>query len=253
MSPSLWCLGRRPGFIFGLGCQLFCLSARRSSRLRCVPSWTSDGIRGGWRLGGGWWWMMVQWVYVWNNKQAFINPGKKNSDLTRVFTPNGGLVWEIALFQENLGWWNLIIWPDKWMVFYMKIWNHPIETTICKWLFGVPGMYLFFFETVPATNMTYSSTWKWDGFQYDRFPFGMVSFQGRSVSFRECIHPKTGWCGWFFEGFFWKDFGHWVIGDKRKVIWILGGFSFIFLFRNWLCGITVLWHPDKANDNNEGR
>ena len=22
---------------------------------------------------------------------------------------------------------------------YIKIWNHPIETTIYKWLFGVPG------------------------------------------------------------------------------------------------------------------
>jgi len=24
-------------------------------------------------------------------------------------------------------------------IFYIKIWNHPIETTIYKWLFGVPG------------------------------------------------------------------------------------------------------------------
>ena len=26
-------------------------------------------------------------------------------------------------------------------IFYIKIWNHPIETTIYKWLFGVPGPY----------------------------------------------------------------------------------------------------------------
>ena len=25
------------------------------------------------------------------------------------------------------------------IIFYIKIWNHPIETTIYKWLFGVPG------------------------------------------------------------------------------------------------------------------
>ncbi len=25
---------------------------------------------------------------------------------------NGGLVREIPLFQGNLGWWNIIIWPD---------------------------------------------------------------------------------------------------------------------------------------------
>ena len=24
-------------------------------------------------------------------------------------------------------------------IFYIKIWNHPIETTKNKWLFGVPG------------------------------------------------------------------------------------------------------------------
>ena len=28
-------------------------------------------------------------------------------------TPNGGLVREIPLFQGNLGWWNIIIWPDE--------------------------------------------------------------------------------------------------------------------------------------------
>ena len=32
----------------------------------------------------------------------------------------------------------------KWMfgettTFYIKIWNHPIETSIYKWLFGIPG------------------------------------------------------------------------------------------------------------------
>ena len=29
-------------------------------------------------------------------------------------TPNGGLVREIPLFQLNIGWWNIIIWPDYW-------------------------------------------------------------------------------------------------------------------------------------------
>jgi len=27
-------------------------------------------------------------------------------------------------------------------IFYVMIWNHPVETTIKKWLFGVPGWYL---------------------------------------------------------------------------------------------------------------
>ena len=26
-------------------------------------------------------------------------------------------------------------------IFYIKIWNHPIKTSIYKWLFGVPGLY----------------------------------------------------------------------------------------------------------------
>ena len=29
-------------------------------------------------------------------------------------------------------------------IFYIKIWNHPIETSIYKWLFGVPGSSLEF-------------------------------------------------------------------------------------------------------------
>ena len=28
---------------------------------------------------------------------------------------------------------------------YVKIWNHPIETTIYKWLFEVPGTGVFLF------------------------------------------------------------------------------------------------------------
>ena len=28
-------------------------------------------------------------------------------------TPNGGLAREIPLFQGNLGWRNIIVWPDK--------------------------------------------------------------------------------------------------------------------------------------------
>ena len=40
---------------------------------------------------------------------------------------------------------------------YKDLVHHPIETTILKWLFGVPGIYtqmLHFFGTFPKTNMT---------------------------------------------------------------------------------------------------
>ena len=41
----------------------------------------------------------------------------------------------------------------KWMfgettISYVKIGNHPIETTIYKWLFGVPGIYIYVFLLV---------------------------------------------------------------------------------------------------------
>ena len=37
---------------------------------------------------------------------------KLGRDLTRPGPPNGGLLREFPLFQGNLGWWNIIIWPD---------------------------------------------------------------------------------------------------------------------------------------------
>ena len=38
-------------------------------------------------------------------------------------------------------------------IFYVMIWNHPIETTIRNWLFGVPGNYE---NTVMAGNKVIS-------------------------------------------------------------------------------------------------
>ena len=35
-------------------------------------------------------------------------------------TPNGGLVREITLFQENPGWWNIIFWPES-------FWNDQVH------------------------------------------------------------------------------------------------------------------------------
>ncbi len=44
------------------------------------------------------------YIYIWSNY----------SDLTRPKNPNGGELWRKwdPLFQGNLGWWNIIIWPD---------------------------------------------------------------------------------------------------------------------------------------------
>ena len=46
-------------------------------------------------------------------------------------TPNGGLVREIPLFQGNLGWWNIIIWPDyfPWWRFFSQL--VPLQLQAC--------------------------------------------------------------------------------------------------------------------------
>ena len=40
-------------------------------------------------------------------------------------TPNGGLVREIPLFQGNLGWWNIIIWPEGYEKHLKSMHFHP--------------------------------------------------------------------------------------------------------------------------------
>ena len=56
----------------------------------------------------------------------------------------------------------------KWMfsettIFYIKIWNHPIETTIYKWLLGVPGRTLFFTRKMKLKNETHDASGGGDG------------------------------------------------------------------------------------------
>ena len=49
------------------------------------------------------------------------------------FPPNGGLVREIPLFQGNLGWWNIIIWPAQ----AFKTFFYPMFAT--SWPSGRPA------------------------------------------------------------------------------------------------------------------
>ena len=58
--------------------------------------------------------MMCCWIFRACRRKDLV---KLARDLTRVFTPDGGLVLEIPLFQANLAWWNIIIWPERWTVF----------------------------------------------------------------------------------------------------------------------------------------
>ena len=59
------------------------------------------------------------------------------SDLTRPGAPNGGLVREIPLFQENPGWWNIIFCPDTLKVKQLSFsrrenWTFPTFRT--RWI-----------------------------------------------------------------------------------------------------------------------
>ena len=46
---------------------------------------------------------------------------------SRYLTPNGGLVREITLLHGNLGWWNIMIWPDVYLcwafLFLANLWH----------------------------------------------------------------------------------------------------------------------------------
>ena len=67
-------------------------------------------------------------------------------------------------------------------IFHVKIWNHPIETTIYKWLFGVPGESLMhefyklgtsfpFKATDPVGHKVLLRKKRRDGYKYKGNPF----------------------------------------------------------------------------------
>ena len=82
-------------------------------------------------------------------------------------------------------------------IFYIKIWKHPIETTIYKWLFGVPGKHIL------GINLDFSK----NGFP--KIGFAGLSRAGKATMFvwgcfnkstifwGEGVQKKT-MCGVFF-------------------------------------------------------
>ena len=55
------------------------------------------------------------WGFFWGSRRSCVTYFSGQIITTsHDLTPNGGLVREIPLFQGNLGWWNIIIWPDFW-------------------------------------------------------------------------------------------------------------------------------------------
>ena len=55
----------------------------------------------------------------WINKKMKIYISGQIIATSHDLTPNGGLVREIPLIQGNLGWWNIIIWPDIYIYIYI--------------------------------------------------------------------------------------------------------------------------------------
>ena len=55
----------------------------------------------------------------WGSETLHINIFGQSIATSHDLTPNGGLVREIPLFQGNLGWWNIIIWPDIYIYIFM--------------------------------------------------------------------------------------------------------------------------------------
>ena len=63
--------------------------------------------------------------------------------------------------------------------------HHPMETTKQKVWFRVPGVHIYIYYTLPATNIAPKNKW----LEYDRFLWDTLFQQGRAVSFRECTYP----------------------------------------------------------------
>ena len=87
--------------------------------------------------------MTSKWAIGWglstNQKQIlgafflFNQPGQNYNDLTRPGPPKCSLVRGIPLFQKNLGWWNIIVWPDA--CFFESI-NYLLSQWLTFWTFG---------------------------------------------------------------------------------------------------------------------
>ena len=72
-----------------------------------------------WRAFGrrsGHWWQELSSTGAADKCNAYGWIWSNYSDLTRPHPKWWWKVREIPLFQGNLGWWNIIIWPDGWLV-----------------------------------------------------------------------------------------------------------------------------------------
>ena len=76
-------------------------------------------------------------------------------------TPNGGSVREIPLFQNNLGWWNIIIWLDNMFVFGNKMQIIPTATptTASRTPSEIPTLFQILIPKSTKKNVHRSPPW----------------------------------------------------------------------------------------------
>ena len=126
-------------------------------------------------------------------------------------TPNGGLVREIPLFQGNLGWWNIIIWPE----FPTFLWpksstkskdlregSTPTCTRTLVGLIGMSSRWGFKRKRVKTYVPSGKLTWQWNITIFNRKYIFKWSIFHCYVSLPECRnqgHTFLVWHGRWLE------------------------------------------------------
>ena len=99
--------------------QLISLSFCGGAGSTTVPQYTSEKVVQSWRVN-------------WGKFLSQALQGQVGTKRWKVETGNNNLEPQTTIYKWMFG---------ETTIFYIEIWNHPIETAIYKWLFGVPGIY----------------------------------------------------------------------------------------------------------------
>ena len=93
---------------------------------RCLTFNQWFGIRTNFRKLGEALWFWIENSLRRRRLESAMEPTGQIIATSHDLTPNGGSVMEIPLFQGNLGWWNIIIWPEPTGVCRVVVWDFRI-------------------------------------------------------------------------------------------------------------------------------
>ena len=128
-------------------------------------------------------------------------------------TPNGGLVREISLFQGNLGWWNIIIWPDCFNTFFVKDLQWvKVDTTLVWTVIKHSKEFM-----KPSSKQTMYYMERYGDFLtwVEYVPFN-ISYRFTIRSFVNLSVFSESWC-WDSQGVAWR----WSEEDRLSLGWTL--------------------------------